>query len=352
MLKLVGFSLLVLFSSERPATVEGVYDYYKYHPMSEIGVWMVQMKEDHPDLVTRVEYGTTYEKRTISLLKIGLKTNAIKKIAWMDCGIHASEWIAPAFCQYFVNQILQSYKTDAKIRRMMENLDFYVTPVLNVDGYIYSWKDSTTRLWRKNRKPGPSTGCYGTDLDLNFDANWGNLGASFNCSSDTFCGTNPESESEVKAVADLVRKQRGNFLCFLSIQSFGQLILFPYGDPNDTVPNYNELMKVGQDAAEAIKKVHGQNYTVGSFPNVLYPDSGSIRDWARMQGIRFSYTFKLRDKGTFQLPEDQIQPACEEAYRGALRVITHAHDQIYGGGAAATAATLWTLLLAAGVTLM
>lgn len=26
---------------------------------------------------------------------------------------------------------------------MVRNMDFYVTPVLNVDGYIYSWKDNS-----------------------------------------------------------------------------------------------------------------------------------------------------------------------------------------------------------------
>lgn len=96
---------------------------------------MVQTEKAHPDLVTIVEYGKTYEKKTISLLKvwlsvsddknqkdqcvcvsnreaksrvscqIGEKTGAKKKAMWMDCGIHAREWIAPAFCQYFVSEV-------------------------------------------------------------------------------------------------------------------------------------------------------------------------------------------------------------------------------------------------------
>lgn len=40
------------------------------------------------------------------------------------------------------NQILQAYKTDPKMLEMMTNMDFYVTPVLNIDGYIYSWEDN------------------------------------------------------------------------------------------------------------------------------------------------------------------------------------------------------------------
>lgn len=41
------------------------------------------------------------------------------------------------------NQILQTYKTDPKMEAMMKNMDFYITPVLNMDGYIYSWNDNS-----------------------------------------------------------------------------------------------------------------------------------------------------------------------------------------------------------------
>ncbi|XP_073318725.1 carboxypeptidase O-like [Pagrus major] len=353
MLNSVVLSLVVLLSAMGAATVERAYDYYRYHPMHEISDWMEQTAKANPDVVTIVQYGQTYEKRVISLLKIGVNTGEKKKAIWMDCGIHAREWIAPAFCQYFVSQILQAYKTDPKMAEMMNNMDFYVTPVLNMDGYIYSWANETTRLWRKNRSPGPSDcGCYGTDLNRNFDANWGTVGVSFNCCSQTYPGSQPVSEPEAAAVTYFVGSRIDEFLCFLTIHSYGQLLLVPYGHPNFTAPNYNELMNVGLAAAEAIKKVHGKEYRVGTSPAILYANSGSSRDWARFSGIPFSFTFELRDNGTFgfKLPEDQIQPTCEEAYSGALHIITYAHDKTFNGAVATAAATLWALLLAAGVT--
>ncbi|XP_040888387.1 carboxypeptidase O-like [Toxotes jaculatrix] len=353
MLNLVGLSVAVLLSAVGAATIDRLeYDYFKYHPMPEISKWMAQIAQDYPDVVTTEDYGHSYENRTISLLKIGLSTGGKKKAIWMDCGIHAREWIAPAFCQYFVRQILQTYKTDPKMEQMMKNMDFYVTPVLNVDGYIYSWKDNTTRLWRKNRSPGPSgCSCYGTDLNRNFDANWGTIGVSSDCCSNIYCGSKPVSEPEAQAVTEYVGSRKDDFLCFLTIHSYGQLLLVPYGHPNFTAPNYNELMEVGRAAADAIREVHGRNYVVGASPDVLYPNSGSSRDWARMQGIPFAYTFELRDNGTFgfELPEDQIQPTCEEAYRGALHIITYAHDKTFNGAVVTAAATLWTVLLAVGV---
>nr|XP_029505884.1 carboxypeptidase O-like [Oncorhynchus nerka] len=111
--------------------------------MSEITAWMEQMKRENPDVVSSMVYGQTYERRNITLLKIGLRSTERKKAIWMDCGIHAREWITPAFCQYFVKEILRTYKTDTKVNEMMKNLDFYITPVLNVDGYIYSWHNES-----------------------------------------------------------------------------------------------------------------------------------------------------------------------------------------------------------------
>lgn len=354
MLSSVGLSLVLLLSAVGAAIVQRVgYDYYRYHPMPEITNWMTQMEKENPGVVSIVNYGKTYEGRAISLLKIGLNTGGKKKAIWMDCGIHAREWIAPAFCQYFVSQILQTYKKDPQMEKMMKDMDFYVTPVLNVDGYIYSWKDNTTRLWRKNMSPGPpGCSCYGTDLNRNFDANWGTIGVSFNCCSLIYCGSKAESEPEAQAVADFLGSRKDDFLCFLTIHSYGQLLLVPYGHPNFTASNYDELMEVGLGAAEAIKKIHGMHYTVGTSPDVLYPNSGSSRDWARMQGIPLSYTFELRDNGTFgfKLPEDQIKPACEEAYSGALHIITYAHNKTFNGAVVTAAATLWTVLLAVGVT--
>ncbi|XP_014858608.1 PREDICTED: carboxypeptidase O isoform X1 [Poecilia mexicana] len=357
MLKMMGLSFVPLLLAVGALTLESnkvEYDYFQYHPMEEINSWMAQMAKEYPDVVTIVDYGKSYENRTISLMRIGLKTDAKKKAIWMDCGIHAREWIAPAFCQYFVRQILQTYKTDAKMEAMMTNMDFYITPVLNVDGYIFSWTNSSNRLWRKNRSPGPSGDCYGTDLNRNFDANWGTVGVSSDCNSNIYPGRGPISEPEAQAVTYFVGSRKEDFLCFLTIHSYGQLLLIPYGHPDFTASNYDELMKVGEGAAEAIWKVHGKKYRVGTSPAVLYANSGSSRDWARMQDIPLTFTFELRDNGTygFELPQEEIQPTCEEAYSGALHIITYAHDKTFNGATATAAAAVWTTLLALGVNLM
>ncbi|XP_060945023.1 carboxypeptidase O-like [Limanda limanda] len=334
---ILGLTLMMICSETSLSLAEGLqstqsYNYTKYHSMDEIYRWMEEVERANPELVSSAVYGHTYEGRNITLLKLGLDNSEgrQKKVIWVDCGIHAREWIAPAFCQWFVKEIVDSYKTNKKLEQMLQNLDIFVTPVINVDGYLFSWANDSTRLWRKSRSPPPQgSDCYGVDLNRNFNANWGMVGVSFNSCALNYCGKSAGSEPEATAVMDFVGGMVDQTLCFLTIHSAGQLILMPYGHPEISAPNYNELVSVGKAAAAEMEKFHGMTYTVGTSPQILYPNSGSSRDWARLMGIPFSYTFELRDKGEFShlLPEEQIQPACEEAYAGALSIITYVHDK-------------------------
>ncbi|XP_045416201.1 carboxypeptidase O [Lemur catta] len=320
------------------------YSYNIYHTMEEIYWWMSQISEEYPEVVTQHFLGMTYEARPMYYLKISQSSNDPKKIIWMDCGIHAREWIAPAFCQWFVKEILQNYKDNSRISGFLRNLDFYVLPVLNIDGYIYSW--TTDRLWRKSRSSHDNGTCFGSDLNRNFNVSWCSVGASRDCQDLTFCGTGPVSEPETKAVSSFVESEKDNILCFLTMHSYGQFILTPYGYTQNKSSNHEELIQVGQKAANALKAKYGTNYRVGSSADILYATSGSSRDWARDIGIPFSFTFELRDNGTFGfiLPEAQVQPTCEETMEAVLSILDDVHAK-YWPSSSARRVTSGTLVL-------
>ncbi|XP_043301637.1 carboxypeptidase O isoform X2 [Cervus elaphus] len=193
---------------------------------------------------------------------------------------------------------------------------------------MYYLKD---RLWRKSRSSHNNGTCFGTDLNRNFDASWCSIGASNDCESLTFCGTGPVSEPETKAVSSFIESKKENIACFLTMHSYGQLILVPYGYTKNKSNNHEELIQVGQKAANALKAKHGTNYRVGSSADILYATSGSSRDWARDIGIPFSYTFELRDNGTygFVLPEAQIQATCEETMEAVLSVLDDVYEKYW-----------------------
>ncbi|KAG8432762.1 hypothetical protein GDO86_017125 [Hymenochirus boettgeri] len=317
------------------------FNYAKYHPMDVIYEWMVNVSQTYSDLVTMHYLGSTFEIRPIYYFKIGWPSEKNKKIIWMDCGIHAREWISMAFCQWFVKEILESHKTNPLLQKALYNIDFYIVPVLNIDGYIYSW--TTDRLWRKSRSSYNNETCIGVDLNRNFASAWCSIGASHKCSDITYCGTGPESEPEVKAVSNLLRRHKADVLCYLTIHSFGQLILLPYGRTKDPSVNHNEMLTVAQKAANNLKQKHGTQYRFGSTSLVLYENSGSSRDWAADLGVNFSYTFELRDNGTFKflLPEDQIKPTCEETMAGVLTIVEHVHEKYVNSAANLFSLTVW-----------
>lgn len=39
----------------------------------------------------------------------------------------------------YLSQLLEAYGEDATVTEMFDKLDWYIIPVLNVDGYIYTW---------------------------------------------------------------------------------------------------------------------------------------------------------------------------------------------------------------------
>ena len=48
---------------------------------------------------------------------------------------------------------------------ILDNLDVYIVPIVNVDGYIYTWTNN--RLWRKNRRDNGG-GVFGVDINRNW----------------------------------------------------------------------------------------------------------------------------------------------------------------------------------------
>lgn len=66
----------------------------------------------------------------------------------IEGGIHAREWIAPAFVTYMIHQILHSPEgDDDKLRDIAMTYEWYFIPCLNPDGYEYSHKQVCTFMF-------------------------------------------------------------------------------------------------------------------------------------------------------------------------------------------------------------
>nr|XP_020857751.1 carboxypeptidase A6 [Phascolarctos cinereus] len=299
------------------------YSYEVYHSLEEIQNWMHHLNKTHPGLVHMFSIGKSYEGRSLFILKLGRRSRAYKRAVWIDCGIHAREWIGPAFCQWFVKEALQTYRSDPAMRKMLNHLYFYIMPVFNVDGYHFSWTND--RFWRKTRSRNSRFRCRGVDANRNWKVNWCDEGASFHPCDDTYCGPFPESEPEVKAVAHFLRKRKKHIRAYLSFHAYAQMLLYPYSYKYAKIPNFSCVESAAYNAVIALHSAYGVRYRHGPASSTMYVSSGSSMDWAYKNGIPYAFAFELRDTGHFGflLPESLIKPTCTETMLAVKNITMH-----------------------------
>lgn len=87
----------------------------------------------YPDIVSLESIGNSYEGREISMIKIGAE-DSDNPIILVDAGIHAREWISPAFALYLIRELVENEQN----RNMIETVNWFIIPVLNPDGYEYT----------------------------------------------------------------------------------------------------------------------------------------------------------------------------------------------------------------------
>ncbi|PNJ40111.1 CPA4 isoform 1 [Pongo abelii] len=303
---------------EYAVTIE---DLQIYHEMDNIAA-------DFPDLARRVKIGRSFENRPMYVLKFSTGKGARRPAVWLNAGIHSREWISQATAIWTARKIASDYQRDPAITSILEKMDIFLLPVANPDGYVYT--QTQNRLWRKTRSRNPGSSCIGADPNRNWNASFAGKGASDNPCSEVYHGPHANSEVEVKSVVDFIQKH-GNFKCFIDLHSYSQLLMYPYGYSVKKAPDAEELDKVARRAAKALASVSGTEYQVGPTCTTVYPASGSSIDWAYDNGIKFAFTFELRDAGTygFLLPANQIIPTAEETWMGLKTIMEHVRDNLY-----------------------
>ncbi|CAG0886690.1 unnamed protein product [Darwinula stevensoni] len=212
-------------------------DWTSYHRLVDIHGYLDQLAEDYPEMVTVMSIGSSFEGRDMKLIKVSTGTASQKM--WIDGGIHAREWIAPAVVTYILRELVENYEEN---RDVVDLFDWYLLPLHNPDGYEYS--HTNERYWRKTRSVTESS-CRGVDPNRNWDFHWMESGASQNPCSDIYAGPIPFSESETSSVADFLLEENADrtFQGFLTVHSFGQYWLCPWGYDTIYPDDYDLLVR-------------------------------------------------------------------------------------------------------------
>ncbi|VDM39618.1 unnamed protein product [Toxocara canis] len=283
----------------------------QYHRYDEILQYMRDLAAKHPDLVGLINITKTFEGRDLMGMKIGTRS-AFKPAVFIDAGVHAREWIAPAVALYLATR----YRHDSEITRMVGKFDWYFVPVANPDGYEYSM--TTDRLWRKTRSRNMTVNkwCVGADANRNWGYRWGEAGANRSPCSNIYAGASPFSEVEVAGIRDFITWQIPDLKIYVSLHSYGQLFLAPWGYTNDKPDNYYDQKTAAKFAVEAIK-------------NKTDPASGTSIDYMQSKGVPYIYGIELRPEDIdnnfgFSIPPRFVEPTGEEMLSAFLSMTRYA----------------------------
>uniref|UniRef100_A0A0N5AUE8 Peptidase_M14 domain-containing protein n=1 Tax=Syphacia muris TaxID=451379 RepID=A0A0N5AUE8_9BILA len=210
-----------------------------YHRYQQIVDHLRNLSWQYPELARVQNITKTFEGRDLVGIKIG-RARSLKPAIFIDAGIHAREWIAPAVAVYVANQLITKYGRQENITKMVDKFDWYIVPVANPDGYEYSM--TADRYWRKTRSRNEkiSKWCYGVDANRNWGYRWGEVGVSKNPCSGIYAGPEAFSEVEIVGVRDFINEKIQRLQAYISLHSYGQVILAPWGFTTQKPENYED----------------------------------------------------------------------------------------------------------------
>ena len=300
--------------------------YTTYHTRTEIDTYVAALAANSGGLATRAQFGSSLEGLPMYAIRIsgpdlpGNPRSARPKIVFNGCQ-HAREWVTPPTVVYIAEKLIAGAASDTRIQTILSKCEVVVVPIVNPDGYEYTW--TTQRMWRKNRRNN-GDGSFGVDLNRNWSQGWGgNDGSSPSPASETYRGPAAFSEPESAALRDFMTSldSGGSVVAgSMDVHSYSQLILSPWGYTEMLPPNAAFFDGLNVQLEAAIESVFGTDYVAGPTATTIYVASGTASDWSFGALGSVGYGMEMRDTGAFgfALPADQILPTAQENFQLAL----------------------------------
>jgi VCBS repeat-containing protein len=285
----------------------GIPGYTCYRTVEESFATYDTLLATYPNLVEKYDIGNSWEKvqpggspgYDLWVLRLTNEQNTFEKYRFfLMAEIHAREYTTAETALRLAEYLLQNYGTDPDVTWMLDYGEIYILPMTNPDGR--KWAEQG-EMWRKNTNN--TNGCsafpqYGTDLNRNSNFKWGNAGT--NPCDETYQGPSGASEPETVAFQNYVKTlfadQRGTgdtdpapadtTGTFITLHSYSELVLWPWGWTSNPAPNATQLRTLGRKLAYFNDYEPKQSVA-------LYPTTGTSDDWAYGTLGIAAYTFEM-----------------------------------------------------------
>jgi hypothetical protein len=264
-------------------------------PLKPLKAIYADLAAANPDVVRGRTYGRSLLGQELVAYQVTARGGRSRKpVVLFNAVQHAREWIAAETNRRLFQYVLEHKDDQASgIPALLRRVQLWFVPIVNPDGYDYTFVSKATRLWRKNLRDadadGEVTNRDGVDPNRNWPEKWNYdlEGSSADSTSETYHGTGPASEPEVAAFNRLIARIRPRFQ--IDYHSFGELILYPEGWQVETPATDAPLMEAlaGTDRRPAIERFD---------PDVsaeLYTTNGDITDHTYKRYGTQAYTVEL-----------------------------------------------------------
>ena len=271
----------------------------------------------HPDLVKLYDIGDSW-KKTKGQGGHDIQALCITKLAAGDCAlnstgkkakfvlhtqIHARELSTGELAYRWIDLLVSSYGKDPEITSLVDTRELWVIPIANPDGVDVVASSPSRPVMQRKNVDNAAGGCpaadAGVDLNRNSDFQW-DLEQGGPCE-ETYPGAKAVSEPETVAIEGLLDKvfpdtkgpvgdpaKPGTTGIFITLHSYGNDILAPYGYTNTPAPDRTALVALGN------KMGAFNSYPVSTGDGgVGYFAPGATDDW--LYGTRGvpSFTFEV-----------------------------------------------------------
>ncbi|NGN65199.1 zinc carboxypeptidase [Streptomyces sp. A7024] len=306
----------------------------RYHNYAEMNTEINQRLSQYPNLMRKQVIGKSYQGRDIIAIKISdnVATDENEPEVLFTHHQHAREHLTVEMALYLLRELGAGYANDSRIKNVVNNREIWIIPDLNPDGGEYDIASGSYRSWRKNRQPNSGSSYIGTDLNRNWNYNWGCCGGSSGSpSSSTYRGAAAESAPEVKLVANFARSRiiggKQQIKAGIDFHTYSELVLWPYGYTyNDTAPG---LTQDDRNAFAAVgQKMAASNGYTPEQSSDLYITDGTINDYLWGTQKIFSYTFEMYPAsaggGGFYPPDEVIERETSRNRDAVLQLLENA----------------------------
>ncbi|XP_075155594.1 carboxypeptidase O [Haematobia irritans] len=283
----------------------------RYHDVMEVKHFMQYILESYPEHAEIVQIGVTNNKRPLEVLRFS-NNDPENWAIFIDAGMQGRDWLSTAAVTLAISKLVHLWEKEPSY---MHNIDWYFLPVANPDGYQYS--RITDRLWTKNRHFDTQTGCFGVNLDRNFEYKWGGAGSSDNPCKNLYKGPKKFSEPETRALRNFMLNMKDFLGAYISFSGYGQDIAYPWGDADFVTDNQKQLHSTGRKAMLNFRRLNQAEYRVGSSYRLKLARAGNSADWVQHRiNPHFVYNVFLKDQGRYGylMPPNYIVESGEEVY--------------------------------------